>query len=251
MSKWQGFDQRKICPKCGDYQTRATSKQRQSFASPRVLFSLMRYIGVAIVPIIALLLLYLRPLNVYLLGLCFLGFVGLVIFVAYRSIYSGEGKTIDQQSPEKSLIGYSLYCRNCGYAWDMTIEEWNTAKRKERENFTNFPSRFPSSKNSLNESFEKIEWKPPDPNRGIFIVIGFVGLSLIVSFLLYGVFWAKTHPDNPYAIVVNGIGAIFALFVYTGLTIVFKPKANKNVLIILILVISTGLLLAALWSLLG
>jgi len=86
MSKWQGFDQRKICPNCGDYQTRVTPKQRQSLSSPRVLFSLIRHIGVAIVLMIALLLLYLRPLNVYLLGLFFIGFVGLVIFFAYRSI---------------------------------------------------------------------------------------------------------------------------------------------------------------------
>ena len=251
MSEWQGFDQRKICPKCGDYQTRVTSKQRQSFSSPRVLFSFMRYIGVAIVPMIALLLLYLRPLNVYLLGLFFVGFVGLVIFFAYRTIYSGEEKTIDQQSREKNWIGYSLYCRNCGYAWEMTIEEWKTAGRKERENFINFPSRFPSSQSSLNESFEKIEWKPPNPNRGIFIVIGFVGLSLIVSLLLYGVFWAKAHPQNSYAIVVNGIAAIFALFVYTGLIVVFKPKSNKIVLIVLILVILIGLVFATLRSLLA
>jgi hypothetical protein len=251
MFKWQGFDQRKICPKCGDYQTRVMSRQQQSFSSPRVLLSLMRYIGVAIVPMIALLLLYLRPLNVYLLGLFFLGFVGLVIFFAYRSIYSGKGETIDQQSREKNWIGYSLYCRNCDYAWEMTIEEWKTDRQKERENFINFPSRFPSSKSSLNESFEKIEWKPPSPNRGIFIVIGFVGLSLIVPLLLYGVFWAKAHPQNPYAMVVNGIAAIFALFVYTGLIVVFKPKANKTTFIILILVTLIGLVITALRFLLA
>jgi hypothetical protein len=74
MSKWQDFDQRKICPQCGDYQTRVVSKQRQSFSSPRLLYSLMRYIGVALVLIIALLLLSLRPLNVYELGFLFVGF---------------------------------------------------------------------------------------------------------------------------------------------------------------------------------
>jgi|WetSurMetagenome_2_1015567.scaffolds.fasta_scaffold520961_1 hypothetical protein len=247
MSEWQGFDKRKICPKCGDYQTRVTSKQHLSFSSPPVLFSLVKYIGVASVPMIALLLLYLRPLNVYLLGLCFMGFVGLVIFFAYRSIlYRGKRETIDKPSREKNWIGYSLYCRNCGYAWEMTVDEWKTAERKERENFINYPSYFPASKSSLNESFEKIEWKPPDPNKGIFIVIGFVGLSLIVSLLLYGVFWAKTHPQNPYTIVVNGIAAIFALFVYTGLIVVFKPKTNKVVLSILILVILIVLGLAVL-----
>ena len=251
MSKWQGFDQRKICPKCGDYQTHVTPKQHQSFSSPHVLFSLIRYIGVAIVPMVAILLLYLRPLNVYLLGLFFIGFVCLVIFFAYRSIYSGEEQTIDQQPREKNWIGYSLYCRNCGYAWEMTVDEWKTAERKERENFINYPSHFPASKSSLNESFEKIEWKPPDPNRRIFIVIGFIGLSLIVSLLLYGVFWAKAHPQNPYAIVVNGIAAIFALFVYTGLIVVFKPKANKAAFIILILVTLIGLVLAALRFLLA
>jgi hypothetical protein len=211
----------------------------------------MRYIGVAIVPMLALLLLYLRPLNFYLLGLFFIGFVGLVIFFAYRSISSGEEQTIDQQSREKNWIGYSLYCRNCGYAWEMTIEEWRTAGQKERENFTNFPSHFPSSKSSLNESFEKIEWKPPTQNRDIFIVMGFVGLFLIVSLLLYGVFWAKAHPQNPYAIVVNGIAAIFALFVYTGLIVVFKPKTNKTAFIILILVALIGWVLVTLRFLLA
>jgi hypothetical protein len=246
MSKWQGFDQRKICPKCGDYQTRVASKQRQSFSSPRDIFSLIRYIGVAIVPVIALLLLYLRPLNVYWLGLFFIGFVGLVIFFAYRSIYAGDGEKIDQQSHQNSLIGYSLYCRNCAYTWEMTIEEWETSGRKESENFINFPSRLPSNQSNLNESFERIEWKPPDPGRGVFIVIGFVGLFLIVSLLLYGVFWAKAHPDNPYAIIVNMIGAIFALFIYTGLIVAFRPRANKIVLLILFLVLLIGLVLTAL-----
>ncbi len=251
MSEWQGFDQRKICPKCREYQTRVTSKQRQLFSSPRVPFSLLRYIGVAIVPMIALLLWYLHSLNVYLLGLFFMGFVGLVMFFAYRSIFNKEGETIDQQSREKNQIGYSLYCRNCGYAWEMTIEEWKTTERKQRENLINFPSRLPSSQSSLNESFEKIERQPPYPHRGVFIVVGFIGLSMIVSLLLYGVFWAKAHPHNPYAIVVDGIAAIFALFVYTGLIVVFKPKANKNVLIILILVILIGWVLAALRFLLA
>jgi hypothetical protein len=134
MSEWQGFDQRKICPKCGDYQTSVASKQRQSFSSPHVLFSLMRYIGVAIIPIIVFLLLSLRPLNVYLLGLVFLVFVGLVVYFAYRSIYSSEGEAIDQHSRKKNLIGYRLYCRNCGHAWELTIGEWETGGRSEKEN---------------------------------------------------------------------------------------------------------------------
>lgn len=247
MSKWQGFDQRKICPKCGDYQTRISPRQPQPLSSSRVLFSLRRYIWVASVPIVVLLLLYLHPLNVFLPGLFFLGFVGLVIFIAYRSIYGGKGKTTNQQSREKSRIGYSLYCRSCGHAWEMTIEEWQAAGRKERENFINLPPDFPSSKNRLDEPFEKIEWKPPSPNRGIFIVTGFIGLSLIVSLLLYGVFWAKAHPQNSYAIVINGIiGAIFVLFVYTGLVVVIKPKTNKIVILLLILVMVVGLVLTAL-----
>jgi len=128
----------------------------------------------------------------------------------------------------------------------MTIDEWKTAARKERENFTNFHPHFLSSKSNLNESFEKIGWEPPNPNRGIFIVTGFVGLSIIVSLLLYGVFWAKAHPQNSYAIVVNGIAAISALFVYTGLIVVFKPKANKIVYLILVLVMLIVLVLTAL-----
>jgi hypothetical protein len=199
------------------------------------------------VPMIALLLLYLRPLNIYLLGLFFMGIVGLVIFFAYRNIFSGERETIDQQSREKNPIGYNLYCRNCGYAWEMTTEEWKASEQKERENFINFPSRFPSSQSILNESFEKNEWKPPHPNVGIFIVIGFIGLSLIVSLLLYGVFWAKSHPQNPYTPVVNGVAAIVALFIYAGLIVVFKPKANKAVLIFVVLI---GLALAILTFLL-
>jgi hypothetical protein len=206
----------------------------------------MRYLGIAIVPIIALLLLYLRPLNVYLLGLFFIGFVGLVIFVAYRSIYSGEREKIDQQSREKSLIGYSLYCRNCGHSWEMTPEEWEAIERTERENFIDFPSRLPSSQSALHESLERIEWKPPNPSRGVLIVTGFIGLSLIVSFLLFGVFWAKAHKDNPYVIIVNGIVVIFALLIYTGLTVIFKPKANKLGLILVILITLIGLVLAAL-----
>jgi hypothetical protein len=78
------------------------------------------------------------------------------------------------------------------------------------------------------------------------IVSGFIGLSLIGSLLLYGVFWAKAHKDNPYAIVVNSIGAILALSIYTGLMVIFKPKANKIGLIIAILITLIGLVLAAL-----
>jgi hypothetical protein len=246
MSTWQDFDQRKICPHCGEYQTQVVSKQRQSFSSPRLLYSLMSYIGVALVPIIALLLLSLRPLNVYVLGFFFVGFVGVVIFFAYRTIYSGEGEKIDQQSQKKNLIGYRLYCHKCGYTWEMTTEEWETAGRKEGVNSLNFPFRLPSNQSNLEESFERVERKPSHPNKGIFIVMGFIGLSLIVSFLLYGVFWAKAHRGNPYAIVVNGIGAIVALFIYLGLIVVIKPKANKSVFIIPILVTLIGLALALL-----
>jgi hypothetical protein len=204
----------------------------------------MRYIGIAVMPIIALALLFLRPLNVYLLGLVFMGFAGLVIFIAYRSIHSGGGQNeIDQQSRQKNLSGYSLYCRNCGYTWEMRVEEWKTAGQRERENIINSASRFPSSQNNLNESVEGIEWKPPNPNRGIFIVGGFIGLSLIVSLLLYGIFWAKTHQGNSYAIVVNGISAVLAFFIYAGLMAVFKPKANRVVFTLLISVALIGLAL--------
>jgi hypothetical protein len=128
----------------------------------------------------------------------------------------------------------------------MTREEWETSERKERENFTDFPSRLPSHQSALRESSERIEWKPPDPGKGVLIVIGFIGLSLVVSSLLFGVFWARAHRDHPYALVVNGVSAIFALFVYTGLIVVFKPRANKIILLILFLMILIGVVLAAL-----
>jgi hypothetical protein len=169
-----------------------------------------------------------------------------VIFFAYRTIYSGEGEKLDQQSQKKSLIVYRLYCHNCGYTWEMTIEEWETAGRKERKNFINFPFRLPSNQSNLEVSFEGIERKPSQSSKGISIVMGFIGLSLIVSFLLYGVFGAKTHRVNPYAIVVNGIGAIVALFIYLGLIVVIKLKANKSVFIFPILVTLIGLALVLL-----
>lgn len=246
MSKWQGFDQRKICPQCGDYQTRVMTTERQSLSSRDVRFSLMRSIAVALVPIIAVLVLYLRQLNVYLLGFCFLGFIGLVIFLAYRSIGNREAAILARQSRKKNLIGYRLYCRNCGHTWEMSTDEWESAGHTERQNFENLPAPLPSDPSSLNESFERIEWKPPDPSRGFFIVIGFLGLFLIVSLLLFGVFWARAHRGEPYAVVINGIVAILALFIYTGLIVIFKPKANKIGLIIVILIALIGLLFAVL-----
>lgn len=242
MSKWQGFDQRKICPNCGEYQTRVMPKERPSFSSSAVRFSLLRSIGIAFVPILALFMLYLRTLNIWLLGAVFLGFAGLVILIAYRSIDSQGTVTMDQQSRAKNFIGYRLYCRHCGYTWEMTAEEWETAERKEREHFINYSSSFPASQSSLDEAIEKME----NPNRGTLIIAGFTGLSLFVSLLLYGIFWAKDHPDNPYASIVNAIAVMVSLCVYTGLIVVFKAKGNKTAFTLLILVILVGLALMVL-----
>lgn len=242
MSKWHGFDQRKICPKCGEYQTRVTSKQPQSFSSHRVLFLLMRYIAVAILPMIALLLLYLRALNVYLLGLFFMGFVGLVIFFAYRSIYSGEKEKIVQQSRENNWIGYSLYCRNCGYTWEMTSEEWETAGHQELEELRNSPSFLPSRRSDLIGPFEKIEWKPPDPMKGISIVINLVILGLLAASSAYGVLWSLTHSKSPSAAVISLAAFVLAIVVSIGLMRVFRFRITKPKIISLILIFLIGMI---------
>jgi Ca2+/Na+ antiporter len=246
MSKWQGFDQRKICPKCGEYQTRVRFIQPEALFSSSIRFSLVRYLAAASIPIIVLYLYYLHWLNVYLISFCALGFLGLAIFFAYRNSNREEAEGIHQSAHKKNSIGYSLFCHHCGYSWEITTQEWETAERQERENSENFPSRPASNPDDLNKSTERIEWKPPNPKRGVLIVAGFVGLLLMVSLFLYRVFQARAHPDNPAAMLINGIFAVAALFVYTGLVIIFKPKANKIALIAVILIALIGLVLAAL-----
>jgi hypothetical protein len=45
MSEWQGFDQRKICPKCGNYQTGVEKYKQLTVTSTHISKMVILFIG--------------------------------------------------------------------------------------------------------------------------------------------------------------------------------------------------------------
>ncbi|MEW6402385.1 MAG: hypothetical protein AB1649_11340 [Chloroflexota bacterium] len=167
--------------------------------------------------------------------------LGSLAFIRRAGRISRERDSFNQPHVNSRLTVYRLYCHRCGYKWEVAADEWEMKGRQERDQLVNFPRVMPPGKPASVESFEKIEWKPPDPKRGILIIVGAIAISLIASLSVMGLFWSPTHPDNPYSLLVMGI--ISALLIYLGLLMAFRFRgARRRVvpLVILLLVVLVG-----------
>lgn len=266
MSEWQGFDQRKVCPNCGGYQT-CFWKHKRTAASPQgalvlLALALMAFPLLAIA--IVLMLKGAMPSQGRLIGLLFTGLLGLGTFLFNRDMREGlkeyDRTLVDylRSKPRKSTKRdllleevnqgdapstiYRLSCRDCGHTWEMTMDEWKKVEQKEREDLINSPSFLPQGKDDSAEIFEKIEWKPPDPQNGILIVVGVAMLLLVAGLSAIGAIWFLSNPDHPYAPVVSVTVIIIGLLIYSVLAVILKLRVAK-----LIPVVAIGLIAIVLW----
>jgi hypothetical protein len=207
--------------------------QRSTAPSAHVLTRAAAYIGVIILAA-AIRLLSLPPV-IWLLF--FAVIIGGVVIYGVSQISGGQRNSTHNSEP----TGYFLQCRACGYEWKMTNDEWEAAGQRERDKLQNAPAFLPSSHKDTVESFKKIEWKPPNPRRGIFIVVGFIVLMLITAAAGYGALWSATHPQLSYAPIIGMVTLVLLLLVYVGLMVVFGLRVTKAKVLSLLLILLIGL----------
>jgi hypothetical protein len=245
MTDWQGFDQRKICPNCGGYQTSFGKRERipASRQAAWVLFALalLAFLLIAIF-IIWVMVKGAIPDPGRMFGLLLTALLGVGTLLFNRDIRKGFK---DSHQDEQPTIVYSLSCGECGHTWELTLDEWERLGQQEREELVHSPAFFPQSKDKTVETLEKIEWKPPDPNRGALLVVGVIALSFAAFLSTVGALWYVSNPGHPYAFMIGISGILTGLLVYAVIAIVFKWKVAK-----LLPVIGIGFLAIALWFLL-
>jgi hypothetical protein len=244
MSDWQGFDPRKVCPNCGGYQTSFGKRERipASQQTAWIVFALA-------VPAFLLLAVFIVMVIVKgaipdpgrMFGLLLTALLGIGTLLFNKDIRRGF-KASEQD--EKPTVVYSLSCSDCGHTWERTVEEWERMAQQEREELVNSPAFLPQSKDTTVEPFEKIKWSPPDPNRGVLIIVGVIALSFIAFLSAIGALWFASHPGNLYAPVIGIVGILMGLLVYAVLAIVLQWKVAK-----LLRVMGIGFLVIALWFL--
>jgi hypothetical protein len=245
MSDWQGFDPRKVCPNCGGYQTSFGKREHIPASRQAVwaLFALTLLIFLLIAIFVVLVIVKgTVPDAGRMFGLLLTVLLGLGTLLFNRDIRRGFKES---EQDEKPTVVYSLSCSDCGHRWEMTMEEWEKIAQQEREELINSPSFLPQNKDKTVERFEKLEWMPPDPNRGGLIVVGVIVLSFVALFSGMGAIWYLSNPGHPYAPVIGMIGILAGLLVYAVLAIILKWKVAK-----LLPVIGIGFLAIALWFLL-
>jgi hypothetical protein len=143
MSKWQGFDQRKICPHCGGYETKLSHigyKSKKSRRIDSILYIILVLNGGILLAVaVSLLLKGLMPPIGSVFSLLFLfGSLllnkknrdGLVQLMAPLLDWSDDS----EEMQEGALVGYHLYCWHCKHSWQMTVEEWEAAGQNEINN---------------------------------------------------------------------------------------------------------------------
>ncbi|MCB9110108.1 MAG: hypothetical protein H6634_02560 [Anaerolineales bacterium] len=152
MSEWQGFDQRKMCPNCGQYQTRLRTPRRRLKIVP------IPIILLGAVTFLAFLFFSFFSPNptVRLWGIIFAALVwaGIMLIYASTMITSRRQKGISQE--------FFLECISCGHVWKMTRGEWKTEEQRELETFKKSSPVLSSRKRASFESIEPVEQKSLD-----------------------------------------------------------------------------------------
>jgi len=229
MSGWRGFDQRKICPQCGEYQTRVAAYRslvRDSLWTGR-------RIGLLVVVGLLILLLRLFPTWTTVLATSFFVLVlSGVLLLAYR-----EFSRTSDDAPKSGMLGYKLYCDHCGHKWEMTAAEWDAAGLRELQN------PLPQDHETV-EMLTPIEWKPSQPWQGPLILIGTSAVALLAAASAVGVIWSLNHPGYPHALLIQAGAGIVALSILTGMMLLFNRRAVwKAVLLWLLLIGAVGVAL--------
>lgn len=138
MSEWSGFDQRKVCPQCGDYQTSVGISERKRDTQDK---RSMRIILIVAISITMLLVIFTFVIAIakeisfkspQFIVLSFIlsvivGSGASQIVVMYLNSRYKRNLADEPLQPGERPTFYHLHCRNCGHEWEMTIEEWEQA----------------------------------------------------------------------------------------------------------------------------
>jgi predicted nucleic-acid-binding Zn-ribbon protein len=149
MSNWQGFDPRKVCPNCGDYQTRVHKSEKKPI-SPGSAAALLITLGVLFAATGILVLVFIRQILLGQPSRPGLIFPFLLLFGNYllnKKLKNGvkecweiiiehvttTGKDRHQKvkSSDNTWIGYHLYCSHCGYTWEKSMDAWEKEEQEE------------------------------------------------------------------------------------------------------------------------
>jgi hypothetical protein len=115
----------------------------------------------------------------------------------------------------------------------MTRGEWEAAGQRELETFENIPSpTLPSNKRTSSDSFEPIEYKPPNKTRGVLIVIVAM-ITLTLVFIAGG--WWIMHPGK---LIIDSIGIILAFLFLFGTQALFKVQKGRFIYLVLAFLLS-------------
>ncbi len=145
MSEWQGFDQRKVCPQCGEYQTGLGISERrrdpQNQRSMRIVLIVAVFITLLLVALTVATAIvkevsFTNPRVVTLFFSLFIiiGSGASRIIVRYLNSRQNPSLADTPLQPGERPTFYHLHCRNCGYEWEMTIDEWEQSVQEELHN---------------------------------------------------------------------------------------------------------------------
>ena len=134
MSEWPGFDQRRICPQCGGYQTHFWKAERRSgsgLSKTWVLIALGA-VGAALLALLLVIGLTRRtwPGLGDFAGLFFTLLLGLVSLLLNPAIYRAIFKKFHppgsqpEPPPAEETNRVCLECWDCGCRWEMPLSEW-------------------------------------------------------------------------------------------------------------------------------
>lgn len=256
---WTGFDRRKICPRCGGYQTRfgrfdISETSERPWGALRLLAALVFVLQIGIVVLLGNKGSGLDPTMV--IGLIFTVILVLGVFIAFRIARRGRnsfGPAIRKRfhpdepnsdsAPEASNGGsspviYFLSCDACGYRWQKTAHEWEREGHQDVEDLLDHPPAPATTDPAMREDPGNTEAMLPSQARKILIITGVVIVFLLVSSVVLGMLLQRTPlgPDSAF-IIMNG-GVLVVLLILIGIGFFKKVKPASLILLVLILVIA-------------
>lgn len=236
VSEWRGFDPRKICPRCGEYQTRVM--RSHSPAGGPALPAAGVILSVTLVMLAAAAVLMalgrMSAVSWWLYVLILLPAVGLPLtrILSWRNTGQAVGESGMGQPPP---AGYHLTCHRCGHTWRMTAAEWESAGKVE---LADIPAPPPAGTDAADPLADLRRSTAPESRRpagGAVLLAGTALLAVAASLLLLGVLWAKSHPGDPRAVSFYLIATVLGGLTVIGAARFFKRGMVKVLPLVLIL----------------
>ena len=221
MSQWQGFDQRKICPRCGEYETHLHQIRQRS--AQRILLTLVGVtLGSSIlagVIVSRLLQGEMPPIGPTVTLLMLAGMftfnrqlrTTLTEDVEYvlDHIFAKRGLKKDENTGQ--VLGYYLYCTKCEFKWQFSTEEWELAGQQQLE----YPGASLYNSDD-NKRFEQFKQKTSTQNKVTFLIVTILTLVATGGLILFGIFWSFIHPEYFFLPIAGGFAFLVAILVLLG-----------------------------------